>query len=105
MLYRLKACLAAFALLFATGGFAYAQTPGVAPVFLYENYAFGMKRSVVASIPFVGPCENMDPNQVLCSENAFYIGLKWSRLFFFEKEQLTSVVLYSESIRIILTQP
>lgn len=99
MLFRLKACLASFALLFATGGFAYAQTPGVAPVFLYENYAFGMKRSVVASIPFVGPCENMDPNQVLCSENAFYIGLKWSRLFFFEKEQLTSVVLYSESIQ------
>ena len=85
MLLKLKSCLLAAALLLAAVGSAPAQTPGVAPVYLYDNYAFGLARSVVASIPFVGPCEQMDPNEVLCSENTIFAGLKWSRLFFFEK--------------------
>ena len=96
---KLKSCLLALVSLFIATGFSPAQTPGEAPVYLYDNYNFGMARSVVASIPFVGPCEQMDPSEVLCSENTIFAGLKWSRLFFFEKDQLAKVVLYSEDIQ------
>ena len=77
---------------------AQGQTPLEKPVYLCDTYYFGMKRSVVASVPRVGPCEGMDSKEVLCSDDGMLGDLKWGRLFFFEQERLTSVVLYSEEI-------
>lgn len=82
-----------------TAGNALAQTPGAEPVYLQDKYYFGMPRQSVAAVPRVGPCEGMDPHEVLCSEDGMFAGLKWSRLFFFEQEQLVRVVLYSEDIQ------
>ena len=80
-------------------GTARAQSPLIKPVYLYDKYYFGMARGVVASVPRVGPCEGMDPNEVLCSEDGLFGGLKWNRLFFFTDGKLTRVVLYSEDIQ------
>ena len=91
-------CLAA-ALVLAAFGPALAQKPGVEPVYLQDKYYFGMPRQSVAAVPRMGPCEGMDPHEVLCSEDGMFAGLKWSRLFFFEQEQLVRVVLYSEDIQ------
>ena len=90
--------LAAVCVLTASG-LAPAQTPGIEPVYLQDKYYFGMPRESVAAVPRVGPCDGMDPHEVLCSEDGMFAGLKWSRLFFFEKEQLVRVVLYSEDIQ------
>ena len=91
-------CLAAV-LVLAASGLALAQKPGVEPVYLQDKYYFGMPRQSVAAVPRMGPCEGMDPREVLCSEDGMFAGLKWSRLFFFEKEQLVRVMLYSEDIQ------
>ena len=90
--------LAAVCVLTASG-LAPAQTPGIEPVYLQDKYYFGMPWESVAAVPRMGPCEGMDPHEVLCSEDGMFAGLKWSRLFFFEKEQLIRVMLYSEDIQ------
>lgn len=96
---RSLCCLLAAVFTLSTAEMARAQTPGIEPVYLHDKYYFGMPRQSVAAVPRVGPCEGMDPNEVLCSEDGMFGGLKWSRLFFFEKEQLIRVVLYSEDIQ------
>ena len=96
---QLKYFLCAAALVLIMAGTARAQSPLIKPVYLYDKYYFGMARGVVASVPRVGPCEGMDPNEVLCSEDGLFGGLKWNRLFFFTDGKLTRVVLYSEDIQ------
>ena len=91
--------LAVALMLAGFAGSALAQTPGIEPVYLQDKYYFGMPWESVAAVPRMGPCEGLDPHEVLCCEDGLFAGLKWSRLFFFEKEQLIRVVLYSEDIQ------